>query len=37
MSDRDREVLERIRQGRLYTESEASFQDPQRRSDLIFN
>jgi galactoside O-acetyltransferase len=37
MSDRDREVLERIRQGRLYTESEASFQDPQRRSDLIFD
>src|SRR4051812_14971139 len=37
MSDRDREVLERIRQGRLYTETEASFQDPQRRSDLIFD
>src|SRR3954468_10315442 len=37
MSDRDREVLERIRLGRLYTESEASFQDPQRRSDLIFD
>lgn len=36
MSGRDREVLERIRRGLLYTESEASFQNPQRRSDLIF-
>lgn len=35
--DRNHEVLERIRQGRLYTESEASFQDPLRRSDLIFD
>jgi galactoside O-acetyltransferase len=35
--ERDRrEVLERIRQGLLYTESEASFQDPRRRADLIF-
>ena len=37
MLDRDHEVLERIRQGRLYTESEASFQGPLRRSDLIFD
>ena len=36
MTDRDHEVLEKIRQGLLYTESEASFQDPLRRSDLIF-
>lgn len=36
MSGRDEEVLERIRRGRLYTESEASFRDSQRRSDLIF-
>ncbi|MEU4238584.1 sugar O-acetyltransferase [Actinoplanes sp. NPDC026619] len=35
MRDRD-EVLERIRQGHLYTESEASFQNPQRRADLVF-
>jgi galactoside O-acetyltransferase len=37
MSDRDRDVLERIRKGLLYTESEAAFQDPRRRSDLIFD
>lgn len=37
MLDGDPEVLERIRQGRLYTESEASFQAPLRRSDLIFD
>lgn len=36
MTDRDLEVLEKIRQGLLYTESEASFQAPRRRSDLIF-
>jgi galactoside O-acetyltransferase len=36
MTERDHEVLERIRHGLLYTESEASFQDPLRRSDLIF-
>lgn len=30
------EVLERIRQGLLYTEPEASFQNPQRRADLVF-
>ena len=36
MTDRDHEVLEKIRQGLLYTESEASFQNPRRRSDLIF-
>jgi galactoside O-acetyltransferase len=29
-------VLDRIRQGLIYTESEASFQAPQRRTDLIF-
>lgn len=32
----EREVLERIRQGLVYSESEASFQSPLRRSDLIF-
>jgi galactoside O-acetyltransferase len=36
VADRDEDVLDRIRQGLLYTESEASFQDSQRRSDLIF-
>ncbi|MFI1993389.1 sugar O-acetyltransferase [Actinoplanes sp. NPDC020271] len=30
------EVRERIRQGLLHTESEASFQDPLRRTDLVF-
>jgi galactoside O-acetyltransferase len=30
------EVLARIRQGLLYTESEASFQNPRRRADLVF-
>ncbi|GLY02742.1 MULTISPECIES: sugar O-acetyltransferase [Actinoplanes] len=35
MADHD-EVLDRIRRGHLYTESEASFQDPLRRADLIF-
>ncbi|BCY09530.1 maltose acetyltransferase domain-containing protein [Actinoplanes sp. L3-i22] len=35
MRDQDG-VLERIRQGLLYTESEASFQDPLRRADLVF-
>jgi galactoside O-acetyltransferase len=35
MSDHD-EVLGRIRSGLLYTESEASFQNPRRRADLIF-
>jgi galactoside O-acetyltransferase len=34
---RNREVLERIRRGELYTESEAAFQNPQRRADLIFD
>lgn len=29
-------VLDRIRQGLIYTESEASFQAPRRRTDLIF-
>jgi len=29
-------VLDRIRQGLIYTESEASFQDSRRRTDLIF-
>ncbi|WP_433307222.1 sugar O-acetyltransferase [Actinoplanes sp. CA-030573] len=32
----DDEVLTRIRQGLLYTESEASFQDSRRRADLVF-
>ncbi|MBC9820424.1 sugar O-acetyltransferase [Terrabacter sp. MAHUQ-38] len=32
----EREVLERIRQGLIYSESEASFQSPMRRSDLVF-
>jgi galactoside O-acetyltransferase len=36
VAGRDDEVLERIRQGLLYTESEAAFQAPLRRSDLIF-
>lgn len=36
MTERDHEVLERIRHGLLYTESEASFQNSRRRSDLIF-
>jgi galactoside O-acetyltransferase len=35
MSDHD-EVLGRIRSGLLYTESEAAFQNAQRRADLIF-
>ncbi|WP_436536743.1 sugar O-acetyltransferase [Actinoplanes sp. HUAS TT8] len=35
MGERD-EVLERIRRGLLYTESEASFQNPLRRADLVF-
>jgi galactoside O-acetyltransferase len=34
--DRESEVLARISQGLLYTESEAAFQSGQRRSDLIF-
>jgi galactoside O-acetyltransferase len=36
MTDHD-EVLDRIRSGLLYTEPEASFQNPQRRADLIFD
>ncbi|TDB69948.1 sugar O-acetyltransferase [Micromonospora sp. KC723] len=37
MSQSDEQtVLERIRQGLVYTESEASFQASQRRTDLIF-
>lgn len=32
----EQEVLDRIRQGLIYTESEAAFQAPQRRTDLIF-
>ena len=32
----EQEVLDRIRQGLIYTESEASFQAPRRRTDLIF-
>ena len=30
------DVLETIRAGRLYTETEAAFRDPLRRGDLIF-
>jgi galactoside O-acetyltransferase len=37
MLDGDHEVLDRIRRGRLYTESEAAFQAPLRRADLIFD
>ncbi len=37
MRDREIDVLSRIRRGLLYTESEASFQSSQRRSDLIFD
>lgn len=36
-SDLERELLEKIRQGRLYTESEASFQGVRRRADLVFD
>jgi galactoside O-acetyltransferase len=36
MHDQEREVLERIRRGDLYTESEAAFQSPLRHADLIF-
>lgn len=32
----EREVLERIRRGRIYTETEAAFQAPLRRADLVF-
>jgi galactoside O-acetyltransferase len=35
MSDHD-EVLKRIHGGLLYTESEAAFQNPRRRADLVF-
>lgn len=37
MLERDDDVLARIRQGLLYTESEASFQNPLRRAGLIFD
>lgn len=37
MNGHDEEALRRIREGRLYTESEASFQAPLRRADLIFD
>jgi galactoside O-acetyltransferase len=36
VADHDKHVLEKIRQGLFYTESEASFRDPDRRADLIF-
>ncbi|MEU4560686.1 sugar O-acetyltransferase [Actinoplanes sp. NPDC023936] len=36
MDDREAEVLDRIGRGLLYTESEAAFQNPRRRADLIF-
>ncbi|MGP4113347.1 sugar O-acetyltransferase [Streptomyces sp. 4N509B] len=32
----EREVLDRIRKGLVYTESEAAFQAPLRRADLVF-
>ena len=32
----EQEILDRIRQGRVYTETETAFQAPQRRSHLIF-
>lgn len=32
----EQEVLERIRRGLVYTESEAAFQNPLRRADLVF-
>ncbi|MEU4764957.1 sugar O-acetyltransferase [Actinosynnema sp. NPDC023794] len=32
----EQEVLDRIRRGLVYTESEAAFQAPRRRTDLIF-
>ena len=34
--DREREVLDRIGRGEFYTETDAGFLSPQRRSDLIF-
>ncbi|MEV6305187.1 sugar O-acetyltransferase [Actinoplanes sp. NPDC051861] len=36
MQDREDEVRDRIHRGLLYTESEASFQNPLRRADLVF-
>ncbi|MFC7531695.1 sugar O-acetyltransferase [Actinoplanes sp. GCM10030250] len=32
----DEDVLDKIRRGLLYTESEAAFQNPRRRADLVF-
>ncbi|MFE3825845.1 hypothetical protein [Streptomyces sp. NPDC059092] len=32
----EKEVLDRIRRGLVHTESEAAFQAPLRRTDLIF-
>lgn len=32
----EQEVLDRIRRGLIYNETEAAFKNPQRRSDLIF-
>jgi galactoside O-acetyltransferase len=37
MREREHDVLARIRRGELYTESEAAFQAPLRRADLIFD
>lgn len=34
--NRDEEVLDRIRQGLMYTESEAAFLAPQRNADVVF-
>lgn len=37
MHEREQEVLARIARGEFYTESEAAFQAPLRRADLIFD
>ncbi|MBT0770272.1 sugar O-acetyltransferase [Kineosporia sp. J2-2] len=36
MANDEQEILARIHQGRIYSESEASFQAPRRRTELIF-
>ncbi|WP_433832483.1 sugar O-acetyltransferase [Actinoplanes sp. CA-015351] len=36
MDSSEEDVLDRIRQGLLHTESEAAFQNPRRRADLVF-
>ncbi|WP_129841155.1 sugar O-acetyltransferase [Streptomyces sp. RFCAC02] len=35
-ADSEREVLDRIRRGLVYSESEAAFQNTRRRADLVF-